>query len=123
MLFVCDVLGDKIDLICEVVYVDGICWVQIVDEYLNFIFCEMLVVFKEEMGFFLVFNMFFNFRGMLIVESVDEVLDCFFGFWIDRFFIENFEVFSLDFCKFILEDVGEIFKIREIDDDLGVLES
>ncbi len=102
MLMVCKVRQDKADSISQIVHVDTTCRLQTVDEESDTPFRKLIEKFGVRTGIPLVLNTSFNLRGMPIVETPSDAIECLFGARLDRIFIGQFEIPAPDHLDFSL---------------------
>lgn len=91
MLVVCPVRPHKRQAVNEIVHVDGSCRIQTVDADLPNPYRRLIEAFAAESGLPMVLNTSFNLRGMPIVETIEDAINCLYGSRLDRLFIGNLE--------------------------------
>lgn len=89
MLSAAKVLEDKRPLIPAVTHIDGTARVQTVSREENPRFHELIASFEELTGLPILLNTSFNTRGMPIVETPEDALDCFMSTEMDLLVLED----------------------------------
>jgi carbamoyltransferase len=89
------------ETLAGITHVDGTARVQTVSRIVNPLLHMLISEFKALTGFAVVLNTSFNLRGMPIVETPEEALDCFVSTEMDRLFIESRMVTQPDFAAYV----------------------
>jgi carbamoyltransferase len=92
MLIACRVKRNKKKIIPATVHIDNSCRVQSVNKQLNFQFWSLLNEFNNITGVPVLLNTSFNIKGMPIVNSSEDAIECFLKYKIDCLVIDNFLV-------------------------------
>ncbi len=92
MLFVYDVLEDKKPEIPAVTHTDGTSRIQTVDQEVNPFYHNIIAEFKDRTDTPVILNTSFNLKGMPIVRSPEEAVNCFKDSGIDTLVIEDYWV-------------------------------
>lgn len=90
MLIACNVKKEKKNKIPATVHVDNSCRVQSVSKQLNFQFWSLLNEFNKISGVPVLLNTSFNIKGMPIVNSSEDAINCFLKYKIDYLVIDKF---------------------------------
>ena len=92
MLIACRVKKNKKKIIPATVHIDNSCRVQSVNKQLNFQFWSLLNEFNNITGIPVLLNTSFNIKGMPIVNTSEDAIECFLKYKIDYLVIDNFLV-------------------------------
>ena len=92
MLIACNAKKEKKNKISATVHVDNSCRVQSVSKQLNFQFWSLLNEFNKISGVPVLLNTSFNIKGMPIVNSSEDAINCFLKYKIDYLVIDKFLV-------------------------------
>jgi carbamoyltransferase len=92
MLIVADVRPEWRDRVPAITHVDGTARLQTVDRQTAPLFHELIRQFERETGIPLVLNTSFNLRGMPIVETPADALQCFLYTEMERLFLGRFDL-------------------------------
>jgi carbamoyltransferase len=101
MLLVCQVRKSALAILPGVTHVDGSCRVQTVKSSDNPEFSQLIQCFKEITSVPAVLNTSFNLRGMPIVETPDDAIQCFLSTQMDALFIGTYAIEPPPFESFV----------------------
>lgn len=90
MLFVCNVLEEKRDVVPAITHVDGTGRVQTVSRTTNPLYWKLIKEFEKITGIPMILNTSFNVMGEPIVCTPEEAIRCFFSTGIDYLLLGNF---------------------------------
>lgn len=101
MLLVCPVRPEYRNVIPGVMHVDGTARVQTVARFTNPLFYRLIEAFGKKTGIPVVLNTSFNLKGMPIVETPQDALQCFMATEMDYLILDRFIVRAPDFASFV----------------------
>ncbi len=90
MLFTFDVRDDARKEIPAVTHTDGTSRIQTLERSTNPLYYDVIDSFRERTGVPVVINTSFNLKGMPIVNTPEEAIDCFQNSGIDKMILEDF---------------------------------
>ena len=121
MLIVCPVNQEYQTVMPGITHIDETARVQTLEKNQNPLLYEILEEFEERTGAAVLLNTSFNLKGMPIVESPLDALECFYATNMDLLILDRFIVFAPKFNEFI--PVRNQFSVHQWGNWLGTEES